>query len=73
MMIARWTRDQHGQRAGISSTWTISSRGRNVLEPGEAAAPERGSRAAPPINGIDIATEYAIASPIPESRSSTSE
>ena len=40
--------------------------------PGNSPAQMRWAKS-PPISGIDIATPYAIASPMPESRSSSSE
>ena len=57
---------------GRTSTWTMYILGQNDAAPGNGAPQISAARFAP-TKGIERATEYPIASPMPDSRSSASE
>jgi hypothetical protein len=68
----RWTAISTAISTGSSSTWVMYMRDSNCGSPGNGA-PQISSPRLPPTTGSDSATEYPIASPMPDSRSSTSE
>ena len=71
-MIVRWIAISAARIAGITNTCAMNSRDSNTPVPGKRP-PHSAVAKGPPTRGSDIATPQAIASPMPESRSSGSE
>ncbi len=66
--IARWTVSSPTMTAGTISTWITNRRGMMSLLGN--SPPNTRKALHGPMNGIERSTEYAMRSPVPESRSS---